>query len=247
MMLQQTQVDRVIPKYEAFLERFPTIEALARAGTKDVLTLWSGLGYNRRALYLKKCAETIMKDYKGQFPEDEEKLLLLPGIGPYTAAAVLSFAFNKDIIVIDVNIEVLFKRLFYWNDVKMSAESSLPSGRSRDWHNALMDIGAVYCTAVNPNCNDCPLQRECDSAFDTEKIESTWTKKKVVPFKQSDRIVRGNILKMLTQNDGLVIDDVYDSLIGQGIERDRVIFDSILEALAKEGLVVIKKENVWLP
>ena len=111
MMLQQTQVDRVIPKYHAFLKRFPTVKDLTEAPPGEVLQYWSGLGYNRRALYLQRCAQELVK--QKNFPENVEELQKLPGLGPYTTAAVLSFALNKDVIVVDVNISILYKRIFY--------------------------------------------------------------------------------------------------------------------------------------
>jgi len=244
MMLQQTQVDRVIPKYEAFLKAFPTAESLASASTGDVLRLWSGLGYNRRALYLQKCAQAVMKT----FPKESEALQTLPGIGSYTAAAVLSFAFNKDIVVVDVNIELLYKRIFYpAKNVSMLAQRHLPSGHSRDWHNALMDIGALYCTSVAPKCTRCPLKAICASASNEKRIEATRKKKIVVPFKQSDRIVRGAILKLLTTHTSIDGDTVYDMLKQRGIERDTQTFQRIVAALEKDRLVIRKKNILYLP
>ncbi len=240
MMLQQTQVDRVIPKYLAFLEAFPTMEELAAAPTGDVLRFWSGLGYNRRALNLQKCAQLIVANREGEFPRQIAALLSLPGVGKYTAAAVLSFAFNKNVPVVDVNIELLFKRMFYnkFDNTEAIARYVLPEERSRDWHNALMDIGALFCRPKNPNCGACPLQDDCASAHKVDRIEKTWTKKKVVPFKQSDRIVRGGILKLLTQQDGQSVESVRAQLQGQGIER---------EDAKKDELVLRKGNTLWLP
>ena len=219
MMLQQTQVDRVIPKYHAFLQRFPTVESLAQGSGGEVLQYWSGLGYNRRALYLHKCAQALQA--KKEFPQSVEELQKLPGLGPYTAAAVLSFALNKDVVVIDVNISLLYKRLFYpRTDVDTVAREVLPSGRSRDWHNALMDLGSLYCHRKKPDCVHCPLQTLCASAGDEQKITSTWEKKKVKAFKSSDRIVRGGILKLLTKKDGMDLDMIFRALELQGIQRE---------------------------
>lgn len=246
MMLQQTQVDRVIPKYHAFLERFPTIESLARASPAEVLQYWSGLGYNRRALYLQKCAEALI--VHKSFPERVEELQKLPGLGPYTAAAVLSFALNKDVVVIDVNIELLFKRLLYpRKDVEKIAQELLPLGRSRDWHNALMDIGSLYCHRKNPDCTHCPLQKLCVSANDEKKISSTWEKKRVKAFKSSDRIVRGAIVKLLLHTDGQDTEEIFLALEKQGIQREKKIYLPILHKMEEDGLLVQKRNKVFLP
>ena len=249
MMLQQTQVDRVIPKYNAFLEEFPTTQTLATAATADVLRMWSGLGYNRRALYLQKCARAIEAEHKGIFPEKENELQELPGIGPYTRAAVVSFAFNKNIAVIDVNIELLYKRIFYnkAENVQAIAQTLLPKERSRDWHNALMDIGALFCTAKNPKCNDCPLSKFCASANKKERHEATREKKKVVPFKESDRIVRGTVLKLLTKENNQEITKVYKQLLEQNIKREKEKFEEIVLQLEKDGLVKRENNVVSLP
>lgn len=249
MMLQQTQVDRVIPKYDAFLKQFPTVTSLATAQTADVLKMWSGLGYNRRALYLQKCAQTIKEKYNGKFPKTTQELLALPGLGIYTAAAVQSFANNKDIVVIDVNIERIFKRIFYGRieSVKAIAQHILPEGESRNWHNALMDIGALFCAAKNPKCDLCPVKSLCASANNKERIEVTWQKKKVVPFKESDRIVRGTILKLLTKENKQEQEHIYKQLLNQNIMREKEKFNEILVQLEKDGLVRREGDVISLP
>lgn len=246
IMLQQTQVDRVVPKYEAFLHQFPSIEALARAPTSDVLRAWSGLGYNRRALFLQKCAQELM--HSMNFPQDEKELKKLPGIGKYTAAAILSFAYNKNIPVIDVNIHLLYKRLFYnsKSHVEVLAKKHLPRGKSRLWHNALMDIGALFCSSKNPRCNDCPLTVLCKTAGKKMQIEATQIKKAVVPFAQSDRIVRGNILKLLMKKNYSAT-TLHKKLNELNIKRNTQKFKDILLQMQKEGLVKKKGKIICLP
>ncbi len=249
MMLQQTQVDRVIPKYYVFLEKFPTVSSLADAQTADVLKMWSGLGYNRRALYLQKCAQTIKEKHNGKFPGTTEELLTLPGLGKYTAAAVQSFAENKDIVVIDVNIERIFKRIFYGKieSTEAIAQHILPENESRNWHNALMDIGALFCAAKNPKCTICPVKKLCASANNKGRIEATWKKKKVVPFKESDRIVRGTVLKLLTKENNQEQEQIYKQLLKQNITREKEKFEEILVQLEKDGLVRREKNIISLP
>jgi A/G-specific adenine glycosylase len=243
IMLQQTQVERVIPKYEAFLHQFPSIEALARAETSEVLRAWSGLGYNRRALFLQKCSQELMHEMN--FPQQEEKLKKLPGIGKYTAAAILSFAYNKDVPVVDVNILLLYKRIFYGSksSIQTLAKKHLPKGKSRHWHNALMDIGALFCSSQHPRCNDCPLTILCKTAGKKMKIEATRIKKTVVPFAQSDRIVRGNILKLLMKRNYSET-TLHKKLNEMNIKRDKKKFAEILNQLQKDRLIK-KKKNVY--
>jgi A/G-specific adenine glycosylase len=245
IMLQQTQVDRVIPKYYAFLDKFPTPIELAQSSKADVLKLWSGLGYNRRALYLHKCAQEI----KDGFPKDYNQLIKLSGIGPYTASAILSFSFNENITVIDVNIERIFKRIFYneFDNIQELANTILPLGQTRDWHNALMDIGAQFCKARNPKCENCPINAICISANDSEKIKKTWKKKKVKPFKESNRIVRGEILKLLTKKENIEIKEVIKHLKEKSINRDKEKFLKIIEELEKDKLLKNLNGFLFLP
>ena len=160
VMLQQTQVSRVVPKYGEFLARFPDLSALAQAPLADVLALWSGLGYNNRAVRLKKAAEAaVARTRDGRLgrppalPDTLEELVSLPGVGPYTARAVLIFAHNADLAAVDANIRrVLLHELRLPHELPATelqrvADVVLPRGRSRDWHNALMDYGALVLTS----------------------------------------------------------------------------------------------------
>ena len=167
LMLQQTQVDRVIPKWEAWLEEFPTVEALAEAPTSAVIKAWSGLGYNRRAINLQRLAQAVVAVHGGRVPEDVAELKALPGIGPYTAGAVAAFAHNRPVAMVDVNIRRLLHRLFVGAEVPeyriaeaaiwALARAAVPPGRSADWHQALMDLGATICRP-RPLCDRCPVR-----------------------------------------------------------------------------------------
>ncbi len=170
-MLQQTQVDTVIPYYKRFLNRFPSVKALAEADIDDVLPLWSGLGYYRRARSLHRAAGIIHNDFKGRFPKDYDEALSLPGIGPYTASAVLSIAFNQGYVVLDGNVERVMSRwLAVREDPRKPATKNffqeellqlLPPGHASDFNQALMELGALICSPKSPRCADCPLQNTC--------------------------------------------------------------------------------------
>ncbi|MBT4136541.1 MAG: A/G-specific adenine glycosylase [Candidatus Latescibacteria bacterium] len=172
-MLQQTQVDTVIPYYHHFLEAFPTVHHLARAPQDKVLKTWEGLGYYARARNLHKAAKAISLQYDGTVPDTYDELQALPGFGPYTTAAVLSIAYNKDHAVLDGNvIRVLTRLLNIHDDVTQNAvkkqlwelaESLLAKGQAGDYNQAVMELGATVCTPKSPNCQDCPLVTSCDA------------------------------------------------------------------------------------
>ncbi len=177
VMLQQTQVERVIPKYLAFLERFPTLAALAEAPTADVIRAWAGLGYNMRAVRLQEVARQAQRDFGGQLPSALDNLMRLKGIGRYTAGAVAAFAFGAPIATVDTNIRRTLWRILrgvepaVWpsgeraaRETLALAEWALPPGRAYDWQQALMDLGATICVARRPACERCPL-RDCCAAW----------------------------------------------------------------------------------
>lgn len=180
VMLQQTQVDRVIPYYQRFMMTFPHFTALAAADKTTLLKLWSGLGYNNRVLRLQKLAQVLVKDFEGKLPRTEEALIQLPGIGPYTARALLAFAFNQEVAVVDTNIrrvlihELRLKEDISIKDLEKIAFSAIPLRKSRIWHNALMDYGSLEKTARKTGIK--PLSKQG-------------------PFIGSDRWLRGQIVK----------------------------------------------------
>ncbi len=170
VMLQQTPVARVIPKYREWLSRYPSLEALARASRREVREAWVPLGYNIRPLRLRDIARSVVRRYGGRLPRTRDELLALRGIGPYTAGAILSFAFGHDVPVLDTNIRRVLGRMFFPEnalprdrDLWRLAELLLPRGRAADFNQALMDIGATVCTARRPLCFSCPLAAGCES------------------------------------------------------------------------------------
>jgi A/G-specific adenine glycosylase len=167
VMLQQTQVSRVIPKYREFLRRYPSLEALAGAPVREVRETWYPLGYNIRPVRLRKIARTVVRHYGGRLPDTREALLRLPGVGPYTAGAVLTFAHGKPSPILDTNVRRVLRRVFYRNRATPDrvlwslAEALLPPGDGYNFNQALMDFGATVCTARTPRCPSCPVRALC--------------------------------------------------------------------------------------
>jgi A/G-specific adenine glycosylase len=221
IMLQQTQVDRVMPKYHAFLERFPTLADLAAATPGDVIRAWAGLGYNRRALNLQRTAQAVLDEHGGQFPRTPEELQRLPGIGPYTAGAVACFAFERDVAFMDTNIRRVIQRVFVGQEdvpppaterqLLAIAQEAVPAGDGYTWNQAIMELGALICTAARPRCAICPLQPHCRAyaAWKTadETIFATQPTPRVVravaesraPFTTSNRYFRGRLVALLRE------------------------------------------------
>jgi len=170
-MLQQTRVEAMLPYYERWMERFPTLESLAAATREDVLQLWEGLGYYRRAHNLHRTAQDLVKNHEGRFPEEPEELQKLPGIGRYTAAAIAAFAFHRDQLTLDGNLRRVLARLMDLDLPVRSKEGEqeliafgvkhLPLGKASPFNQALMDLGTAVCTPRNPACVECPLREEC--------------------------------------------------------------------------------------
>ncbi|WP_235974978.1 A/G-specific adenine glycosylase [Stappia albiluteola] len=169
VMLQQTTVAAVRSYFEAFTKKWPTVKALARAAEEDVMKAWAGLGYYSRARNLKKCAETVADDFGGRFPDDEDGLRQLPGVGPYTAAAIAAIAFDRKAAVVDGNIERVMTRLAALEtplpqakpQIRALVEKLTPEGRPGDFAQAMMDLGATICTPRKPACALCPWTSHC--------------------------------------------------------------------------------------
>jgi A/G-specific adenine glycosylase len=170
-MLQQTRVETVIPYFERWMQRFPSVQALAAASQQEVLALWEGLGYYSRARSLHRAAQVLVREYTGQLPANAAQLRKLPGIGAYSAAAIASIAFGQDAAALDGNIRRVLSRLFDVTESARSAlgekklrslaEAHLPPGRAGDYNQALMDLGATICTPKAPACSRCPLAEVC--------------------------------------------------------------------------------------
>ncbi len=247
IMLQQTQVDRVVPKYLAFLKAFPTARKLAHAKTSEVIMLWSGLGYNRRAVSLQRAAQAIVE--RGSFPSAFGELRLLPGIGPYTARALECFAFRRDVAVIDTNIRRIFSRYFFngagtLKKIDRVASGAVPHGRGSDWGNALMDFGSLVCTAAAPKCGLCPLRKSC-TAYRCGKQESFLrVGRPQSRFEGSRRQLRGMVLRMLKETEAHAM---ALAALRRSLRKPKGALGSILAGLEKDHLVVREKGRVRLP
>lgn len=251
VMLQQTQVDRVKEKYAPFLKAFPSVRALANAETRDVLRLWSGLGYNRRAVNLHRAARAIMSKHKGRFPKTVNELNALPGIGAYTAAAVASFAFGVRVAAVDTNHQRVVGRYFFGTKdasrKKVHGKSTriLPKYDSQTWNQALMDFGALVCKS-RPLCFACPLRDDC-VAFPNVLTEKRTSQKTKERFFGSNRYLRGQIVSALRevsrhQLSHAALIKKFSDIPGASATKIR----TLLSALEKDGVVTRKGKNIFL-
>jgi len=191
IMLQQTQVDTVIPYYRRFLKTFPNFKMLAKAPVGRVLKLWEGLGYYSRARNLHTLARTVCRKHNGQLPSDPAALQELPGIGPYTAGAILSIAFNQDYAVLDGNVQRVLARQMGWtHDLRTTeaqnsswalAQSLVPHGNAGNYNQAVMELGALICAPQNPRCGACPVRSRC-RARNQNKVNQ-------IPFKPKTKVL----------------------------------------------------------
>lgn len=253
VMLQQTQVDRVIPYWQVWMKRWPSATALATAPLADVIRAWKGLGYNRRAVNLQRAAQAVI-DRGGEFPRSVSELQKLPGIGPYTAGAIACFAYEQDVAFIDTNMRRVLHRLFFGVDFPKPtvsdreildvAEAVLPTGQGWLWNQAIMEFGAVHCTARKPLCVICPLQQQCAAFPNIHKVLAASPRsanERTVPFEQTNRYFRGRIMDALREHEG---EGVELAEVGSIIRADfsNTHYPWLLElvqALERDGLLVI--------
>jgi A/G-specific adenine glycosylase len=246
VMLQQTQAARVVPAYRSFLRRFPTVRALAAAPRRDVVAEWGGLGYNRRAVRLSEAARAIDRGHDGRIPRAKDELLQLPGVGPYTAAAVASMGFGEPVAVVDTNVRRVVSRVHLEIDgheasakeVWALADAWLDREDPATWNQALMDLGREVCRP-KPHCDACPLARVC--RFRLSGAVARRGPRRQGPFEGSTRQVRGAVVAALRSNPSLTPARL---AVETGFARDRI--DAAVGTLLVDGLVEVGSGRVRL-
>ncbi|HEY8799693.1 MAG TPA: A/G-specific adenine glycosylase [Candidatus Limnocylindrales bacterium] len=258
VMAQQTQISRVVEAWARFLDRFPTVDALAAASPADVLRAWRGMGYDRRALNLHRAAKMIVAEHDGQVPRDLAALQALPGIGPYTARAVASIAFGAAVGAVDTNVRRVLGRVFGGRAglapaaLQAAADASVDPVRSADWTHALMDVGATLCRTTRPRCEECPLRPWCrlakaslvsvaTPAAPRMRVATTPRPRARAPAQPfhatsrhaTSRWLRGRIVDRLRD-----AEDLAWTVIGAPIgDHDAIAIQRALTALARDGIV----------
>lgn len=250
-MLQQTQVNRVIERWTRFLDRFPTVGACAAAPTADVIDEWSGLGYNRRAVFLHRMAGVVFAEHRGQFPTDLPSLLRLPGVGPYTARAIAVFAFERPEAVLDTNVARILARSTGRSLGQKEAQALADQSLGQDpwvWNQAMLDVGAGWCTAKNPQCESCPFLGVCAWAEagrpDPDPARgSAGVSAKQSRFVGSDRQGRGRLVDALRS--GPVADEDLAAVMGWPGEPERA--GRVAATLVTDGLARVADGRYMLP
>lgn len=253
LMLQQTQVARVVPRYHAFLARFPTPTVCAAAPVAEVVRAWEGLGYNRRAVNLHRTATALVTEHAGALPDRIEPLLALPGVGPYTARAVLAFAFERDHGVLDTNAARFLARAVTGHRLtprraQTLADALVPAGQGWAWNQAVLDLGATVCISRRPRCGACPIADRCawrcagwpdpDPA-----VGSAGSSGRQPPFEGSDRQGRGRLVRALAR--GPVPD--HELAVVMGWPEDPGRAARVAAAVVADGLAIERDGAFLLP
>ena len=232
-LAQQTQLERANEYYEKFLKRFPTPRSMSDSSLKVILKMWSGLGYNNRAKRLYEASKIL--EEKG-FDQIYPNFDVLPGVGPYTKNAILSFAYGKKVLAVDTNIERVIQRYFGLDDTKdffrENSKYLLSKVDSRDLNQAFMDFGSSICNNLKPLCTICPIEKNCKKYFSKNKNSNE-------KFKGSNREVRGKIIKLLIEKDSINSQKIIEE-----IDADSMIIQKALHGLKKDKLIKFKKNNI---
>ncbi len=258
VMLQQIQVRRAIPFYERFLARFPTVESLAAAPLAEAIRVWEDLGRYRRIVYLHDTARIVMERYGGRIPPDPSELIKLPGIGPYTAGAVACFAYERDAIFLDTNMSRVLRRYFLGlqaataatdKELMTRAMELVPPQRGWHWNQALMETGALVCTARKPRCEECPLGEGCRARI--EASAGGWPKPErkgaAHRYEETNRFFRGKVLAELRRashagSEGIALREL-GRRVGQDFdEKDPSWLLVAVESLCRDGLAKVSDE-----
>jgi len=251
VMLQQTQVSRVLEQYPRFLRRFPTVRSLAKAKRSEVVRAWQGMGYNNRAVRLHECAHLIVSRFGGKVPNRRDDLLALPGIGEYTADAILSSVYGVPVAAVDVNVQRVLSRIFWKmptmatvqsrTDVTVLAQTLLPKHHAYEWNQALMDLGATVCTARQPHCTLCPAETWCASRNSMAHTSLRRRKSEAGIDGVPNRIYRGRVIEHLRLRRRSVRADILANRVHPRFSRRHVAwFTRLLAGLEKDGLLRLR-------
>ena len=242
VMLQQTPVDRVRPVFEAWMARWPTPAALAKQPVAEAIRAWGRLGYPRRAVRLHAASRMITDEHDGQVPRDPVALRALPGVGEYTAAAVAAFAYGEPVPVLDTNVRRVLSRVVHaeaaprahvTNAERALAAQLLPDdGEAPRWSVAVMELGALVCTARSPSCMSCPLATQC--AWLAEGRPPATTPSRAQPFEGTDRQVRGRLMAILRDADSSVPRSALDAAGADESQLERALASLLADGLAVE-------------
>ena len=257
-MLQQTQASRVAALLPVFLEQYPTIHHLATATNGEIIRHWKGLGYNSRALRLRDAARAIVDEHQGRVPSSVEELRALPGVGPYTSAAIACFAYNVYTVVLDVNVRRVYSRLTRAQATTVDVEDDsvlgdvartlIPQNTPSEWHHAVMDLGATICTSRSPQCSSCPLTEACPSSG----IMKTGARpKRGEPMFRGEprRLWRGRVVEHLRH---IGQDGITDSALAKGVlgadatDEERAWLRALVTVLERDGVVSQRGRRISL-
>ena len=263
VMLQQIQVKRAVPFYLAFLERFPTVEALAGAPIAEAIRVWGDLGRYRRVVNLHKTAGILVEQFGGEVPSDPAALVKLPGVGPYTAGAVACFAFEKDVAFVDTNIRRVLHRLFLGVEVPQPsvpeaeilglAESLVPQGHGWEWNQSVMELGALVCTARQPRCGPCPVSNVCRARASIPSASAGQPRAAkagtAYRYEDSNRFYRGRVLARLraAPEEGVALRELGAGLREGFTDEDLPWIESVVYSLEKDGLAATSGERPTPP
>lgn len=263
IMLQQTQVDRVLTYWTGWIERWPTFEALVHTSTSDVIRAWKGLGYNRRAVNLKRAASVVLE--RGGFTSfvSQEMIQTLPGVGPSTAAALMNFVWNIDTPYLETNIRRIMQRLAYGPETTVGwrnnrelldvARRVLPAGQARIWPHALMDFGALVCRPSDPTCSNCLLQpltpKNPTLVIQPLGLNDGGRRKQAIRirFEETNRYWRGRMIDLLRVHPQLSRDDLYQALPQEESQLTPHRFEQLVADLLQDGLIEIRDTRISLP
>lgn len=259
VMSQQTQMSRVVPYWKDWMKRWPDATALSQASTADVITAWGRLGYPRRALRLRECAQVVASEYGNELPDDYAKLVALPGVGDYTASAVMSFAFGERVVVMDTNIRRVLSRVFLGVESRGGAASAeeralaervLPHDSAAKmlrferpsvvWNQSVMELGALVCTAKTPACEECPLAADCQFYQAGLPGLGEQRTRPRQHFQGTDRQVRGAVLEALRS---LAAGESLSREEAEGLWSDAAQLGACIASLDEDGLIEIHPDG----